>query len=287
MADNDQSIYNLRYNQVTDGLEGFGGGTPQWTPLSVGGGGSGITQLTGDVTAGPGSGSQATTIANGAVTDAKINASAAIAFSKLAALTSTNILVGNGSNVPTAVALSGDATLSNAGVITLATVNSDVGSFTSANITVDATGRITAATNGSGAPSFTPLATVFSAQETDVTSASYSESPNISLNFAMANASHRVKVTICGDVKFVGVAGESAYMTLFVDHVDTCPDPAGFSGWLPGTTGPAVAPYSFSTIYTPGDTATHFYALAIKSDSASDTISCPYNAGCMIIEEII
>jgi hypothetical protein len=39
-------------------------------------GGSGITQLTGDVTAGPGTGSQATTIANNAVTAAKINADA-------------------------------------------------------------------------------------------------------------------------------------------------------------------------------------------------------------------
>lgn len=37
-------------------------------PSSGGGGGSGITQLTGDVTAGPGSGSQAATLANTAVT---------------------------------------------------------------------------------------------------------------------------------------------------------------------------------------------------------------------------
>lgn len=55
-----------------------------------------------------------------AVTNAKVSASAAIAFSKLAALTAANILVGNASNVPTAVAMSGDATLSNAGAITIA-----------------------------------------------------------------------------------------------------------------------------------------------------------------------
>ena len=57
---------------------------------------------------------------DGTVTNAKVASNAAIAFSKLASLTSGNILVGNGSNVPTSVALSGDATLSNAGVLTIA-----------------------------------------------------------------------------------------------------------------------------------------------------------------------
>jgi hypothetical protein len=67
MADTDHSLYNLRYNQVTQGIEGFGGGSPMWSPLVLATG-SGINQLTGDVTAGPGTGSQATTLANTAVT---------------------------------------------------------------------------------------------------------------------------------------------------------------------------------------------------------------------------
>ena len=48
-------------------------------PAAASGGAGGITQLTGDVTAGPGSGSQAATIANDAVTDAKLRES--VAFS--------------------------------------------------------------------------------------------------------------------------------------------------------------------------------------------------------------
>ena len=54
------------------------------------------------------------------VTNASVAADAAIAFSKLAALTSGNILVGNSSNVATSVALSGNVTVSNTGVTTIA-----------------------------------------------------------------------------------------------------------------------------------------------------------------------
>lgn len=90
----------------------------------------------------------ALTIANGAITNAKVSASAAIAFSKLAALASGNILVGSAGTVATSVAMSGDATLVASGAVTLATVNSNVGSFAGANITVNAKGLITAASSG-------------------------------------------------------------------------------------------------------------------------------------------
>ena len=64
-----------------------------------------------------------------ALTNSNISASAAIDFSKLAALTSANVLVGNGSNVATSVAISGDITLSNAGVVAIASgviLNADI-----------------------------------------------------------------------------------------------------------------------------------------------------------------
>jgi hypothetical protein len=60
------------------------------------------------------------TIANGAIDNNKISASAGIDFSKLEALTSAHILVGNSSNVATAVSMSGDATISNTGSLTIA-----------------------------------------------------------------------------------------------------------------------------------------------------------------------
>lgn len=66
---------------------------------------------------------------NASIVNADINASAAIAFSKLASLASGNILIGNSSNVATSVSISGDITITNAGVTDIsagAIVNADI-----------------------------------------------------------------------------------------------------------------------------------------------------------------
>lgn len=55
-------------------------------------------------------------LADSAVTNVKVSASAAVAFSKLAALPSTDIILGSGTNVPTATAVSGDITIGNTGI---------------------------------------------------------------------------------------------------------------------------------------------------------------------------
>jgi hypothetical protein len=55
-------------------------------------------------------------IKDGTIVNADINASAAIAHTKLANITAGSVLLGNASNVPTATALSGDVTVSDAGV---------------------------------------------------------------------------------------------------------------------------------------------------------------------------
>lgn len=60
-----------------------------------------------------------TTIANGAVNNAKVAANAAIDYSKLAALPAAEILVGSAGNVATAVAMGGDVAIDNAGNTTI------------------------------------------------------------------------------------------------------------------------------------------------------------------------
>ena len=69
------------------------------------------------------------TMVDASLVNANLAATAAIAFSKLAALTSAQILVGNGSNVPTAVAVTGDISINNAGLTAIAAgaiVNADI-----------------------------------------------------------------------------------------------------------------------------------------------------------------
>lgn len=70
-----------------------------------------------------------TMIADGTISNVDINASAGISYSKLEALTSANILVGNSFNVATPVAVSGDITISNTGLTAIAAgvvVNADI-----------------------------------------------------------------------------------------------------------------------------------------------------------------
>lgn len=68
-------------------------------------------------------------IADGTITNDDINASAGIAYSKLATLSSGQIIVGNASNVPTATNITGDVTISSSGVTAISSgviVNADI-----------------------------------------------------------------------------------------------------------------------------------------------------------------
>lgn len=89
--------------------------------------------MTGDVTI---SNAGVTAISTGVIVNADISASAAIAFSKLAALASGNILVGSAGTVPTSVAMSGDATLIASGALTIAANAITTAKILDANVTL-------------------------------------------------------------------------------------------------------------------------------------------------------
>lgn len=112
-----------------------GDGTTAWNSLAyIGGSGGGIDQLTGAVTAGPGSGSQAATISDGAVTNAKLGdasvteskiddgavttskmPNAAVTLAKLADLAADRLIGrgnGSGTGAPQAISLGTGLSLS-------------------------------------------------------------------------------------------------------------------------------------------------------------------------------
>lgn len=89
--------------------------------------------MTGDVTI---TNAGVTAISAGVIVNADINASAAIAYSKLAALTSGNILVGSVGNVATSVVMSGDATIVASGALTIAANAITTAKILNANVTL-------------------------------------------------------------------------------------------------------------------------------------------------------
>lgn len=146
MADTDKSLYNLRYNQLTSNLEGFGGGSPQWTLLTLNNVDPSqvpVTRQINTTTPLQGGGNltvdrtlsilQATNVEDGYLSSIDWN--------------TFNNKQPAGSYIS---ALTGDATASGPGSVplTFATVNGNVGTFTSASITVNAKGLITSAANG-------------------------------------------------------------------------------------------------------------------------------------------
>lgn len=75
-------------------------------------------------------------IAAGTIVNADINAAAAIAFSKLAALASGNILVGSAGTVPTSVAMSGDVAIIASGATTIQADAITTAKILNANVTL-------------------------------------------------------------------------------------------------------------------------------------------------------
>lgn len=93
----------------------------KFNPMQVDGDGSVAIESAAIVAGEIATGAVATAeILDGTIANADVDAAAAIAYSKLAALTDGNVLVGSGANVATSVSVSGDATLANTGALTIA-----------------------------------------------------------------------------------------------------------------------------------------------------------------------
>ena len=120
-------------------------------PSANGGLGANASAYTGLVKASSGVFSAASLV------DADVSATAAIALSKLAAVTSGNIVIGNVSNVATSTAVTGDITITNGGATTLASAISGSKTWNDIQTWKAASGTVTAGTyDATGACTFGP-----------------------------------------------------------------------------------------------------------------------------------
>jgi hypothetical protein len=138
-----------------------------------------------------------TAIGSQVIVNADINNSAAIAFSKMETIGSAEIIVGNGSGVPTAVAVTGDIGIDNTGLTAItagAIINADIN--VSAGIALSKLATATSADiivhDGSGVPTAVAMTGDIGIDNTGLTAITADSIVNADINSAAAIASTKL-----------------------------------------------------------------------------------------------
>lgn len=144
-------------------LPGATSGTVQLTPAAAVGTGTVLTipATTGTiVTTGDTGTVTSTMIADGTIVNGDINASAAIALSKLASGTAGQLVVANASGVPTYTTISGDITINSSGVATIAADSVVLGSDTTGNYVASVSAGTGVTVSGASGEGWTPTISI-------------------------------------------------------------------------------------------------------------------------------
>ena len=217
-----------------------------------------------------------TMLANDTIQNVDIKSDAAIAFTKLADLTSAQILVGNGSNKATGVAVTGDISINNAGLTAISTgviVNADI----SNSAAITGSKVTTGTTSAVGVLQLT--------DSTSSTSTSTAATPNaVKSAFDLATTAN----TTAGNA--LPKAGGTMTGNLIIDNAkelrlsEADSDGAHYSGFKAQAqsadityTLPATAPTT-GQVLKAGSTAT---TLEWAADSATDATKLPLAGGTM------
>lgn len=239
MADTDQSISNLRYNQVSQELEGAGGGTPIWSVLTL------TNPFTGGVSS---------IHADGAANltgNVQLVSGTSITLSQVG-----QAITINGTGV-SAIHADGSANLTGS-----------VQFVSGTNVTLSQVGQAITVNATGGGSSVTPSVQAEAVIRNTYTGA-FTATP-LASSFTLSSASNKVKVSMSGAL-FLSDISMYATVTLFVDGVNVVTNgDLGINaltafGNAGSTTDGFFVPSAFSYLHAPGDTAPHTYAVAIAT----------------------
>ena len=171
-----------------------------------------------------------TMITDGTIVNADINASAGIAFSKLATLTSAHFLLGNASNVATATQITGDISVSNSGVAAI-TAGSIVNADINASAAIAASKIVSGSTSGAGVLQLSDSTT-----STSTTLAATANAVKVTKDVADA-ALPKAGGTVTGTLNIAAAGSLVVQDTSFDATIDTATLTADRTITLPDTTG--------------------------------------------------
>lgn len=200
-------------------------------------------------------------IATGVIVNADINASAAIALSKLASGSSAQTIVVNGSGVPTYVDVTGDVTISNAGVTAIASgviVNADINSGAAIALSklANGTAGYVVLANSSGVATYTAVSGDITITDAGVTAIGSGVIVNADINGSAAIALSKLASGSSAQLIVCNGSGVPAYVTMSGDATIDNTGAVTITGGLTATN------FVMNEVVGTGDGATTTFTLA-------------------------